>query len=181
MADTTTHEQIAFLRGLRAVRAFRPDPVPQEALDAILDVARWSGSASNRQPWELVIVRDPVTKQALTEVEGYIQHLASAPLAIVLVMNGVPDKEEQEIYDEGRLGERIMLAASAYGLGSCIGWLVGDGVSATKSLLGLPDQRRVKTILSIGYPDEEVLRSRPKRPQARKPLSEIVHMERYGK
>jgi nitroreductase len=180
MTDTMTNERIAFLRGLRAVRAFRPDPVPQDALDAILDVARWSGSASNRQPWELVIVRDPATKQALTEVEGYLQHLASAPLGIVLVMNGVPDKEEQEIYDEGRLCERIMLAASAYGLGSCIGWLVGEGVSATKSLLGIPEQRRVKTIISIGYPDEEALRSRPKRPQARKPLSEIVHEDRYA-
>ena len=181
MPDATTHDRITFLRGLRAVRAFRPDPVPPEALDAILDVARWSGSASNRQPWELVIVRDPATKQALTEVEGYMQHLASAPLGIVLVMNGVSDKEEQEIYDEGRLCERIMLAASAYGLGSCIGWLVGDGVSAARSLLGIPEQRRVKTVISIGYPDEEALRSRPKRTQARKPLNEIVHEERYGK
>lgn len=179
MATTAADDRIAFLRGLRAVRAFRSEPVPQEALDALLDVARWSGSASNRQPWELVIVRDQATKQALTEVEGYVQHLASAPLGIVLVMNGEPDKEEQEIYDEGRLCERIMLAASAYGLGSCIGWLVGDGVNAAKSLLGIPDRRRVKTIISIGYPDEEALRSRPKRPQARKPLSEIVHEGRY--
>ena len=51
MTDTqTTKERIAFLRSLRAVRQFRPDPVPQEAVDDILEVARWSGSAGNRQP-----------------------------------------------------------------------------------------------------------------------------------
>ena len=42
-------EVIKVLRGLRAVRQFRPDPIPQEVTDAILDVARWSGSASIRQ------------------------------------------------------------------------------------------------------------------------------------
>ncbi len=179
MADTAAHDRIAFLRGLRAVRAFRPEPVPQGALDDILDVARWSGSASNRQPWELVVVRDPAARRALTDVEGYAQHLAGAPLGIVLVMNGVPGYEEQEIYDEGRLCERIMLAAAAHGLGSCIGWLVGQGSADAKALLGIPAERRVKTIISIGYPDGEAQRARPKRPQARKPLSEIVHEEKY--
>ena len=175
-----TREQIAFLRGLRATRNFRPDPVPQAALDDILDVARWSGSASNRQPWELVVVRDEARRQALAGVEGYARHLAGAPLGIVLVMAGEADKEEQEIYDEGRLCERIMLAAAAHGLGSCIGWLVGSGVDEAKRLLGIPTGRRVKTIISIGYPDEEAQRARPKRPQARKPLSAIVHEEQYG-
>ena len=42
-------EVVALLRGLRAIRQFRPDEIPQEVVDAILDVARWSGSASNRQ------------------------------------------------------------------------------------------------------------------------------------
>jgi nitroreductase len=41
-------DRIAFLRSLRAVRSFRPDPVPQEVVDDILEVVRWSGSASNR-------------------------------------------------------------------------------------------------------------------------------------
>ena len=177
---TESRELITFLRGLRATRNFRPDPVPQAALDDILDVARWSGSASNRQPWELVIVRDEAHRRALAEAGGYAQHLAGAPLGIVLVMAGEADKEEQEIYDEGRLCERIMLAAAAHGLGSCIGWLVGDGVDTAKSLLAIPAARRVKTIISIGYPDEAAERARPKRPQARKPLSAIVHEEQYG-
>ena len=56
VTDTGTNEggtnqgRIAFLRSLRAVRSFRPDHVPQGVFDDVLEVARWSGSASNRQP-----------------------------------------------------------------------------------------------------------------------------------
>jgi len=52
---------INFLKRLRAVRQFRPDPIPQEIVDAVLDVARWSGSASNKQPWEFVVIRNKET------------------------------------------------------------------------------------------------------------------------
>src|SRR5918999_1366818 len=96
----TTEDRIAFLRSLRAVRSFRPDPVPQEVVDDILEVARWSGSASNRQPWELVLIRDRETLGALTRVEGYANHLADASLGIVLVMAG--ERPTRETYDEGR-------------------------------------------------------------------------------
>ena len=41
-------DEIDLLRRLRAVREFRPDPVPQAAIDDMLEVARWTGTASNR-------------------------------------------------------------------------------------------------------------------------------------
>jgi nitroreductase len=179
MAETeTAKERIAFLRRLRAVRQFRPEPVPREVVDDILQVARWSGSASNRQPWDLVVIRNPETLGALAGLEGFAKHLAGAPLGIVLVMAG--ERPEQETYDEGRLSERIMLAAAAHGVGSCIGWFRGEGAADAKRILGIPPERTVRTAISLGYPDVETLRARPKPPQARKPLSEIVHEERYG-
>src|SRR5712692_11122378 len=170
---------IALLRGLRAVRQFRPDPVPQEVVDSVLEVARWSGSAGNQQPWELVVIHKRETLQALAKVEGYAGHLAGAALGIVLVMAGDKDRVDQETYDEGRLSERIMLAAQADGVGSCIGWLKGSGRTDAKALLGIPEERLVRTVISLGYPDEEARRARPKRTDARKPLSELVHIERY--
>ena len=54
----TEAARIRFLRGLRAVRQLRPEPLPEAVLNDILEVARWSGSAGNRQPWEFVVVRD---------------------------------------------------------------------------------------------------------------------------
>jgi nitroreductase len=174
----TTRDYITFLRTLRAVRTFRPDPVPEEVIDDILEVARWSGSASNRQPWEIILVRERDTLRSLASVDGYAGHLARAPLGIVLVMAG--DRTEQETYDEGRLSERIMLAAHAHGVGSSIGWIVGQGRDAAKELLGIPQHKVVRTAISLGYPDEQARRPRSGRGPARKPLDEIVHQERYG-
>ena len=168
--------RIAFLRSLRAVRSFRPDPVPREVVDDIFKVVRWSGSASNRQPWELVVIRDRETLGALSRLEGYAKHLGDAPIGIVLVMAG--ERPTQETYDEGRLAERIMLAAWAHGVGSSIGWIVGSGREAAREILGVPEGRMVRTTISLGYPDEGARRRRPGEP--RKPLSEIVHEERYG-
>jgi nitroreductase len=181
MAEKTeAGDRIAFLLGLRAVRNFRPDPVPEEVIDDLLRVARWSGSASNRQPWEVILIRDRAALKALSEVEGYAKHLGGATLGLALVMSGDPEREEHEIYDEGRLSERLMLAAEAHGVGSCIGWVVGDGVAAAKTILGIPAERRLRTLLSLGYPDEAAQRARTKPAQARKPLREIVHEERYS-
>ena len=176
--ERTARDRVSFLRTLRAVRSFRPDPVPQEVVDDVLDVARWSGSASNKQPWEIVVIRERETLRSLASVEGYAGHLAGAPLGIVLVMAG--DRAEQETYDEGRLAERIMLAAHAYGVGSSIGWVVGSGRDAARGLLGIPKEKVVRTAISLGYADEGGGRFRAGRGQARKPLGEIVHEERYG-
>jgi nitroreductase len=179
MIDTrTAKDRIAFLRSLRAVRSYRLDPIPQEVVDDVLEVARWSGSASNRQPWELVVIRDRETLRELARVEGYAGHLAGAALGIVPVMAG--QRFEQETFDEGRLSERIMLAAFAYGVGSSIGWFVGGGVANAKQILGVPEERRVRTAISLGYPDEEARRTRATRGQVRKARSEIVREERYG-
>ncbi len=168
----------AFLRSLRAVREFRPDPIPQPVVDDILEVGRWSGSAANRQPWEFVVVRSRAALDALAGVEGSAGHLGGAPLGIVLVMVG--KSATQETYDEGRLSERMMLAAAAHGVGSSIGWFKPAGAEQVKALLGIPAERTVRTALSFGYSDESARAARPKRDQARKPLADLVHEERYA-
>jgi len=178
MTDTA-QKRIAFLRGLRATRNFRPDPVPDEVVNDILNVARWSGSASNVQPWEFLVIRDREMLKKLAEISPNVRHAANAPLGIVLVMTGDPDKVGHETYDEGRLSERIMLAADAHGLGSCIGWFRPETMEAAKQALGIPENRLVRTEISIGYPDEAAQRARQKPAQARKPLTDIVHAERY--
>src|SRR3954453_13350092 len=102
---------MAALRGLRAVRQFGPAPIPEAVLDDVLAVARWTGSARNGQPWEFLVGRDREMLQALGGLEGTAPHLAGAALGILLVMAGNPRRVVHEIFDEGRLSERIMLAA----------------------------------------------------------------------
>ena len=175
-----TAEVIRFLRTLRTVRRFTEREVPEAALDDLLAVARWSGSAKNLQPWAFVVVRDPETLRRLAKLEGYVGHLAGAALAIVLVMDGDPDRVEQETFDEGVLGQRLQLAAKAHGLGSAIGWFHGEGRQMAKDLLGIPRERLVRTALSFGYEDVGAEGARSHPPQARKPLAELVHHERFG-
>ena len=85
--------RVAFLRGLRAVRQLRPDPLPESVLRDILEVARWSGSAGNRQPWEFVVVRDRDMLRRLSAIDGAnAGHLVTAAAGIASVIHPeVPD------------------------------------------------------------------------------------------
>ena len=160
-----------FLRSLRAVREFQRKPVPEEVIQDILEVGRWSGSASNRQFGEIIVVRNRDTLHALAGLGGYVGHLRDAPLAMLLVMPG--EWPEGEAFDEGRLAERVMLGAWAHGVGSSIGWFSPEGRKEAKRLLGVPAKPVVRTAIALGYP------SSPPRRGARKSVSELVHEERY--
>src|SRR5712691_1610159 len=89
-----------FLRSLRAVREFQRKPVPDDVVQDILEVARWSGSASNNQFGEIVFVRKRDSLEALAAIPGYAGHLRGAALAMVVVMPGT--WPEGETFDEGR-------------------------------------------------------------------------------
>lgn len=176
-ANTGTEDKIKLLKGLRAVRQFLPEPVPQEVIDDILEVARWTGSAGNSQPWDLIVIHDRNTLQTLSQLEGAVKYMASAAFAILIVMAG--ENKYTEPFDEGRLVERLLLAASAHGVGGGLGWFRGTGQDEAKRLLGVPESRSLRATISFGYPDKDAHRGRPKPEQPRKPLSEIVHLERF--
>ncbi len=177
----TAAERIAFLRGLRAVRQLRPDPLPDAVLHDILEVARWSGSAGNRQPWEFVVVRDRDLLRQLSSIDGAnAGHLASAAAGIAIVIR--PEAPEIDAYDEGRLAERILLAARALGVGAAVGHFTGPGdtwaaSTEAKRLLGIPPERLLRETISLGYPAEHL--ERTPNPPGRKPLDQLVHWDHY--
>ena len=53
--------------GQRAHRFLRPDPIPEELVDRILDVATKAPSAQNMQPWEFVVVQDATVRAAIAD------------------------------------------------------------------------------------------------------------------
>jgi nitroreductase len=172
---------LRLLRGLRAVRQLRPDPIDDNVLQDILEVARWSGSAGNRQPWEFVIVRDRNVLRALSRIEGAVAaHLANAGVGIAIVMH--PEVPDLDAYDEGRVAERILLAARALGLGAAVGHFTGPGSTwaasaEAKRLLHIPDALQLREMISIGYPAEQLLPTT--NPAGRKPLDQLVHWDQY--
>jgi nitroreductase len=166
------------MRRVRSVRSFRPDPVPDEVLTEILDVARWTGSGSNRQPWMFVVVRERATLSAIAAASPNVRHVAGAAAVIVIIMDG--DMPEIETFDEGRVAERILIAATDLGLASAIGWIVPAGAAGVGALLGVPKGRRVRTLVSLGYPTEEGSRPKSAPGTARRPLAEMVRFERFS-
>jgi nitroreductase len=168
----TSGERIEFLRRLRSVKAFTPEPVPQDVIAAILEVGRWSGSSTNRQPWEVLVVRDPEAKRKMGEWGAN-----PAPTAAVVFL--ILSTSDAAAFDEGRLAERLNLAAAAHGLGSTVATLKGDGIAAAREYFGIPTERRSHTVVAVGHTDQEVRRARPKNPQPRKPMEEFVHWDRF--
>jgi nitroreductase len=167
VAGTQAPELITLLRSLRAVRQFTDQPLPAEAVRDIHDVIRWSGNASNRQEFQVLWVEDRTTLARLSEMKGYARHLAGAAAGAVIVT--WMERDELNAFDEGRIAERIMLAAHAHGIGSCIGWLRDEGREAARVLLGVPEHRTVRTTISLGYAAPGAHRG-----GRRKPLEELV-------
>jgi nitroreductase len=133
----------------------------------IFEVIRWSGNASNRQQFQVLWIDDRTLLRDLSEVEGYAKHLAGAAAGVVIVT--WMERDELNAFDEGRIAERVMLAADANGISSCIGWLSGGGRQEARKLLGLPADRTVRTTVSLGIAAEGARRGR-----TRKPMEELV-------
>jgi nitroreductase len=177
------NEITRFVRSLRAVRRFAEQDLPEDVLLDILDVARWTGSAKNTQPWHLIVVRARKILAELATYGPFAGHLAGARAAIVLVMDNANQR-----FDEGRLAENVMLAAWAHGVGSCIGSLYpDDNARRARALLGVPDGRWLHTAISLGYPaDEQALRLSADRagltevPIGRAELADLVSWEQFG-
>src|SRR5215471_8951644 len=138
MASNIEAEQIiTALRSLRAVRRFASEPVPDDVLNDVLEVARWTGSSKNTQPWHLIVSRDRSLLQNLAKCGPYAGHLAGAQVGIVLVM-----QDGNRRFDEGRLAQNLMLAAWARGVGSCIGSLYPEANNRrARAALGIPLSR----------------------------------------
>ena len=165
----------AVLRALRRthqVRQFTTEPVTETDLNAVLDVARWSGSAANRQPWTFIVIRDRAERAHLAELAPNAKHVAGAQVAIAIAMSG--DNPEWDAYDEGRAAERILVAAGALGIGAAIGWVPETARPQAAAVLGLTAPAFVRTLISLGHPTDMARQPRSAPGTARRPLAELV-------
>lgn len=155
---------------LRALRAYRKEPIPEATLTEILEAARWTGSAKNLQHWSFVVVADPGQKDRLATCGDFTTPMRDAPVAIALVQ----ERGGYE-FDTGRVAQNIMLAADALGVASCPVTLHRDGDAG--EVLGLPPGARCRYAIALGLPDTS---GGPMRWGGRKPLEKLVHADRYG-
>lgn len=134
-----------------ATRRFLPDPVPAEHVAAMIEAARWTGSARNRQPWRFVVVRDATLRAALSRCGAYAQHLAGAPLVVGLAVDESSGADAH--FDMGRAAQVLMGAAADLGYGTCPATLFPDSnVAAAGRLVGLEPPWAMRWALSVGRP-----------------------------
>lgn len=165
------------LRSLRQSRRFLPTPIVHEDLEQLLEVARWTGSAKNSQPWHLVVVTDPATNGALAECGAFAGFLEGVAASIVVAVEG---EGRSVAYDDGRLQERVMLAAAGLGLGGGTAWFSDDeSRHRVRDLLDLPARFEPWSAIGLGYTDTAQSQASPQL-SGRKPIEEIVSWGRYG-
>lgn len=172
------HELTAELRRVRQSRQYRPDPLDEGTIEELLQIARWSGSSTNSQPWHFIAVTDRALLQELSTVRGTATAwVATAPLAIAIVLDG--KNQVSEAFDEGRVTERLLIGARFLGLGGGTAWF-GDASqqARAKELLGIPAERTARSLVVLGYPAEQPA-PRPGASSGRKPLAEVASRERY--
>ena len=163
----------------RAVRDFSVRPIPDHALERILDAGRRAPSSKNTQPWEFVVVTDRERLSQLSRVGRYAGHLAGATAAVFFVTEDPPNPDAlaKVLYDVGHATQSMMLVALELGIGSVHGAVYDREMAA--GLLGLPAGRRCDFAMSLGYPAKEDLLSQPRRKVPRRSLEEIVHRESW--
>lgn len=59
----------------RSIRRFKPDPIPDNYITKIIEIARWAPSGFNMQPWEFVVVKKPELRKRIVEFISEIRPL----------------------------------------------------------------------------------------------------------
>ncbi len=146
--STDPADRLRPLRQTRQVREFMDEPVDRAALDAIADVAGWSGSSSNSQPWRFIVV--PGDERTVSRA-----------------------------YDEGRAAERILIAASMLDLGAGIAWILSGIRADVGEIFGLPADRMIRTVVSLGHPSAGARQPKAPPGKARLPREDTLFYERW--
>ena len=163
----------------RVVRRFADRPLDDEHVDRILHAGRRANSSKNSQRWAFIVCRDRDHLRQLAEVGPWAGHLAGAALAIALV---TPDPSRTDaplsvMFDLGMAADEMILVAWELGIGSVPATVYRQDLA--RELLGYPDDHHCEFLLSFGYPADPEALTRPLKGGGRKPLSDLVHKERW--
>lgn len=169
------------------LRAFDTKPITDEMLDSILEAGRLAPSCANTQEWNFIAIKEPDALERAHEAVNKGNYWGlRAPVMLVIVTredggcgsHGLP----YWMMDVGLATQNILLQSFHLGLIAhpTAGW---DEIKL-KSILGIPDEYRIGTVIFIGYPGDVSLldernQEREKRPRKRKAFEEIVHYNKW--
>ena len=159
-----------------SVRSYTDRPVEEDKLLRVMEAGRLAPSASNRQEWRFIIVRDAARRQALAKAARNQAFVGEAPVVVVacavdterIMSCGLPSFS----IDVAIALEHIALQATEEGLGTC--WVGAFDADQVKILLGMPEDARVVQLMPLGYPADQA------KAKVRKEMTEIAMRETWG-
>lgn len=162
----------------QSVRHFRPDPVSEQSLRAILEAGRQAASSLNKQRRRFIVVMNEATRARLAEASDNQGFVARAPVVIVICSDEKVDETlssngvHKWVVDTTIAATQMMLAAVGEGLGSC--WVGSFDEGVVREILGIPGNIRVCCLLPVGVPARRLKR------KFKKPMESVVFREGWG-
>ena len=166
----------------QSVRAYKDILIEAEKLKMVLEALRLAPSASNAQPWKVIVVDEPelknkVAKETFSSSISFNKFVPTAPVILVLIIDrtktitqigGWLKRRDFRLIDIGIAAENLCLQAAELGLGTCIlGWFNEKQI---KKILNIPRTDRIGLLITLGYPVDEY----EIRPKKRKEFGEII-------
>jgi len=137
-----------------SVRKFLDKPIEQEKIDILLEAARLAPSASNKQTWTFIVIKDEEKRKKLSAICKGQKFVSEAPITIAICMTNLDYVMtcgmNAPIIDGAIAGEHIVLQAVELGLGSC--WIGAFYHDQMTELINLPEGYVIVGLLPIGYP-----------------------------
>ena len=183
---------LELVKSRRSIRKFKPDPIPDSAIDKIIETARYAPSGANTQPWEFLVIKKQELKDGIMQIINEMRpsHSSSdtskAPVFIMLLgderaRTGLPgkagqdDRKWQSVLTSSLASAFLYMHLAAASLGLASQWQSGverpDARQKLAKLLGLPDELHIYDMMVVGYPDA------PPAPKLLRERLEMVHYD----
>ena len=189
----------------RAIRRFKPDPVPDELVRKVVEAATMAASGANRQPWRFIVIKDaemrrkvgqryldafmagrtirptylpvqdPHTKHMLGDAEYLAHTMKDVPVQIMVCLDHKAASITGVYASIFPAVQNLMLAARGLGLGTCLTTVFKRIEKEVKADLGIPEDFEPVALIPVGWPDKKF------GPLKRAPVEEVAYLDRWGK
>ena len=143
----------------RSIRKYKNQKISKEDIDKILKAAMYAPSAMNLQPWHFIVIDDKEILIETIKSIHYAEMLKQADAAIIVCGDAGVEKNESWLLQNCSASiQNILLSTHGLGIGSC--WIAIHGMddvyAKIKTQFKLPENIVPVSLISLGYPDEEV-------------------------
>jgi nitroreductase len=152
------------------IREYSRKEIPKDIKLKILEAARSTGSGKNLQHWRFIVVKDKENLKKLADDSITGKWIVNANFAVIVLTD---PKYPFHLIDAGRVVQNMQITAWGYGIASCI--FTGINKEKLRKDFNIPEDLETSVVVGFGYPIKKI-----KGKKNRKPLNELVFIEKYG-